>query len=333
MRQVTVRKENPKKTAKKSTSDAIIEGEVRDIAEEEQVGQSSGGNSADTNTGKARFPLGMFSAVILSIVALASSGYLWLDSLARQQAIEERLLAHATKTSAQAALIDQRLAVVTVLERQIKEWQDISATQDAAITKLSEMVTTLSAPQAHQGQAPIKGMIAMMMWQDMKDGQNLSDYNIVLANLADGAPMLSDVVTKWQMLDFHNLLEEGYDLLEGAGSERMSDISEQSANESPNDGFGAGLAKWFAKVINLEPLNDTAPHSVSASSHQPISDSAPDRAMLHKWLSFDEMYILLSADDSPQAASWRARADKGRDLQDRLLSLSVSWLANKEPSS
>ena len=330
---MTVRKENPKKTTKKSTSDAIIEGEVRDIGAQEEVGQSSEEYNADTKAAKARFPLGMFSAVILSIMAVASSGYLWLDSFARQQAIEERLLAHATKTSAQAALIDQRLAVVTALERQIKDWQDSSAAQDAAITKLSEMLTTLSTPQAYEGQAPIKGMIAMMMWQDMKDGQSLSDYNIVLASLADGAPMLSDVVTKWQMLDFHTLLEEGYDLLEGAGSERKSAISDESANERPNDGFGAGLAKWFAKVINLEPLNETAPPSVSASSNQPLSDSPPDRAVLHKWLSFDEMYIRLSADDSPQAASWRARADKGRDLQDELLSLSVSWLANKEPSS
>ena len=180
---------------------------------------------------------------------------------------------------------------------------------------------------------PIKGMIALMMWQDMKDGQSLSDYNIVLASFADGAPTLSDVVTKWQMLAFHNLLEEGYDLLEGAGSVRKSDISDVGANERPNDGFGAGLAKWFAKVINLQPLNDAAPRAVDASSNQPLSDSVPNRAVLDKGLSFDEMYILLSADDSPQAASWRARADEGRKMQERLLSLSVSWLAHKEPSS
>ena len=330
---MTVRKENPKKTTKKSTSDAIIEGEVRDIGAQEEVGQSSEEYSADKKAAKARFPLGMFSAVILSIMAVASSGYLWLDSLARQQAIDERLLAQATKTSAQDALIDQRLTDVTALERQIKEWQDISAAQDTAITKLSETLATLSAPQAHEGQAPVKGMIALMMWQDMKDGQSLSDYNIVLASFADGAPTLSDVVAKWQMLDFHNLLEEGYDLLEGAGSVRKSDSSDARANERPNDGFGTGLAKWFAKMINLQPLNDAAPHSVSASSNQPISDSAPDRAVSDKWLSFDEMYLLLSADERPQAASWRSRADKGRELQDRLLSLSVSWLANKEPSS
>ena len=333
---MTAKKANAKKTSKKPSSDEIIEGEVVDIAQDEAAMPSQDAPADEGNQikrPKSRFPLGMFSAVILSISALALSSYFLLDSLERHQAIEERLSQHMADTEKRAAVIEKRLAAIALLETEITGWQERFATQDEAITNLSEMVTRLSAPQDTNAQVPVKGIVAMAMWQDMKDGQSLSDYQLLLASLPDGAPALGDVITKWQALDYQNMLQEGYALLGGTGSARVIEPSVDSDDQSGDTGIMSRFTNWIARTINLTPLEDKEQEAAKPSITDSGNESAPARSAVIGQPSFDVIYNKLITDASPQAASWVERADKVRFLQDELLSLSVSWLANQEPSS
>lgn len=326
-----------KKQTPKTPHDDVIDGEV--IASEVIAGEVS---EAETVLGavtmKKRGPIGLVFAIIIALAAFALAGYGFFDNERRAKRNESLLQAQITglqeqvaKDGAQAA---ERMAE-RMAERLIAPLQDKLEIQAAEIATLSQALGVIDSDIASltartNNTAPVANgaaLLAMMMWQDMKAGKPLDDYEPFLASLSDRAiaETLLSIIADWQALDYPALLEQGRGLVTGASP---SVSAAPSAAQEAEPGVLAVVAGWASSLVKIQPLS---PPQSTAPAHNPAKPDVPSVIALGgaDKMGLDALLSATNTQDNQAILAWRQLALQVVEQRNQLSRLIIRLLADE----
>lgn len=303
----------PKNKAAKDVlpEDLIIEGEVSTPDDEVP--------HADKPLPQKTKATGSIFAVIFSLIALGLATILLYERQTSNDAIDEKLALFATQMT---ELENQTLAQIQSQDQIQVQTQDQIQAQAEEITKLGAALqeAILAKPETKNAANPRQaaGLIALMMWQDMRAGQSLDDYQPFIMTLSDedAKKRLTAVITAWQSVDYQGLLAQGRGFI---GGKALLDHTGQVA-ERPKESIVSGIRKWVAGLVKLEPLDGQQDVPSEQMTEQGVTAPA---------LSLEEIVEATATQDGAQIDAWRKAVGQVVTQQGRLSALIIDYLTDE----
>ena len=284
--------------------DDIIEGEVS--ARDDGVPVVNSPLAAKANVTGAIF------AILFSLMALGLASFLVYE---RQNA---------------ADILDEKLGLlagqIEELENQTRAQAEQtaqlgSALQEALLAKPEE------SPSANPRQAA--GLMALMMWQDMRAGHPLDAYQPFVMTLSDeeAKAQLNIVIVDWQRLDYQGLVAQGRGFLgtDSFGRGQAFDGDEGDGVKTEEESLLSGVSKWVAGLVKLEPLagQEEVP-SQDMPAQNVIAQPMPTTA-----LRLDEILATTNGQEGAEIAAWRQAVQEATAQEKRLSALVIAYLTDE----
>ena len=286
------------KKAKTSTDsvpdDVIIEGEVS--ARDDNAPVIDTPLAAKTNMTASIF------AILFSLMALSLASFIVYE---RQNAADS---------------FDDKLALVVGQMAEMQSQTRAQATQIAKLdAALQEALFAKPETKSVTNQRQVAGLMALMMWQDMRAGQALNVYQPFIMTLQDedAKARLIAVIADWQTLDYQGLLAQGRAFI-GRGQARYDD--KNVAHETQKEGLLSGVGKWVAGLVKLEPL---------AVQEQVPAQQAAEQEMVTSALRLDEILAATAIQEGAEIAAWRRSVKQVATQQARLSALVIDYLTDE----
>lgn len=221
-------------------------------------------------------------------------------------------------------VIDDKLAL---LAADIAEIQNQTLAQKQEVAKLAvalqEAIAAKPEVEAAANPRQAAGLIALMMWQDMRAGQKLDAYQPFVMTLSDEAARarLVAVIAAWQTLDYQGLLAKGRAFLEGT---KADDSDEAHASGTVPDDILSGFGRWVAGLVKLEPL--TPPKEMEKEI---LVEAIGAQANVLTPPSLDEILIATATQQGAEIAAWRSAAQEVATQQAQLSAFIIDHLTEE----
>ena len=292
--------------------DVIIEGEVSARDDEPPI--------TETPAPQKPHGLGAIFAICFSLVALGLASFLVYD---RQNSADAQEAKFALIASQMAELQNQRHAQAQAQAQALEEAKALAKSQAAEITKLGTKLqeAILAQPAAVPVTNPRQpaGLIALMMWQDMRTGQALDVYQPFIMALSDedAKKTLTAVSAAWESLNYQGLLAQGRGFLDG-GQGPLG--AAESAGNIQEEGLLQGVGNWVAGLIKLEPLAGQEPAPTRQISEPPKMANA---------ITLDEILDATASLQGAEIAAWRQAVGQMAAQQAQLSALIIDYLTDE----
>lgn len=302
-----------KKTAKVSQDSApdgilpeddIIEGEVS--ARDDEVPVANSPLAAKANVTGAIF------AILFSLVALGLASFLVYERQNAADSLDEKL----------GLLAGQMAELEAQTTAQAEQTAKLGAAlQEALLAKPEE------SPSANPRQAA--GLMALMMWQDMRAGHPLDAYQPFVMTLSDeeAKARLNTVIADWQRLDYQELVAQGRSFLgrDFFGRGQAFDGDEGDGVNTEEEGLLSGMSKWVAGLVKLEPL---AGQEEVPAQDMPAQDII-DQPMPTTALRLDEILAATKGQEGAEITAWRQAVQEATAQEERLSVLVIAYLTDE----
>lgn len=301
------------KASKESASkDVIIEGEVS--ARDDKASASHKPAPQKTNV------TGSIFAMLFSVMALGVASFVIYERQSSADAIDEKLGLFA--------------AQMAMLQKQTQAQAEKTASVEVA---LQEAILAKPETNLATNQRQAAGFIALMMWQDMRNGQALDDYQPFIMTLSDdeAKARLTNVIVAWQALDYQGLLAQGRGFLNDRPA-RLGDGSDEGNGDKiaqediQEEGILSGVSKWIAAVVKLESLETQQQVSKQQLTEQKLpSQQITEQASAANAYGLDEILGATATQEGPEIAAWREAVKKVDLQQARLSALVIDYLTDE----
>ena len=305
------------KASKESASkDVIIEGEVS--ARDDKAPASHKPAPQKTNV------TGSIFAMLFSVMALGVASFVIYERQSSADAIDEKLGLFA--------------AQMAMLQKQTQAQAQAQAEKTASVeVALQEAILAKPETNLATNQRQAAGFIALMMWQDMRNGQALDDYQPFIMTLSDdeAKARLTNVIAAWQALDYQGLLAQGRGFLNDRPA-RLGDGSDEGNGDKiaqediQEEGILSGVSKWIAAVVKLESLETQQQVSKQQLTEQKLPpQQITEQASAANAYGLDEILGATATHEGPEIAAWREAIKKVDLQQARLSALVIDYLTDE----
>ena len=300
--------------------DVIIEGEVSARDDEAPASHKTAPQKPAPQKINAT---GSIFAILFSVMALGVASFVIYERQSSADAIDEKLGLFA----AQMAVVQNQAQAKAQAQAEKIASVEV-ALQEAILAKPERNLATNLAANLAVNQRQAAGFIALMMWQDMRNGQALDDYQPFIMTLSDeeAKARLTNVIAAWQALDYQGLLAQGRGFLNDRPVRLgdRGDGGEIAQEDIQEEGILSGVSKWIAAVVKLEPLETQQKLPEQKLPSQQITE----QASLANAYGLDEMLGEGASLEGPEIAAWREAVKQVAIQQERLSALVIEYLTD-----
>ena len=252
---------------------------------------------------------GAIFAILFSLVALGLASFLVYERQNAADSLDEKL----------GLLAGQMAELEAQTTAQAEQTAKLGAAlQEALLAKPEE------SPSANPRQAA--GLMALMMWQDMRAGHPLDAYQPFVMTLSDeeAKARLNTVIADWQRLDYQELVAQGRSFL-GRDFFGRGQAFDGDDVQTEEEGLLSGVSKWVAGLVKLEPLAGQE----EVPAQEMLAHDIIDQPMPTTALRLDEILAATKGQEGAEIAAWRQAVQEATAQEERLSVLVIAYLTDE----